>query len=257
MEATWIWSSIAFFLCLLASLEFGYWVGKRRHAAAKEEPSGESNVLVGIAFSVPGLLMSFAFSMAVNRFEARRHLVVDEANAVGTAYLRVDLLPKASQPAIRKEILRFADARLAYGQALSVGHDTAGARKETTAAADNIWKLTMVAYESTPRESTITQLTPALNEMFDISATRQESAETRLPWPVFVLLAVTSLGASLLAGRALSVHSSRHWGHRIIYSAMLTFMVYVIMDIDDPRQGLIRIDEADRVMRDVRASMHP
>ena len=222
----------------------------------KDEAGKGSNVLAGIVFSLLSLLMSFSFSLAVTRFEATRHILVEEANAIGTASLRVGLLTKADQPAIRTQMAKYADARLAFGEALANGDDTTKATAETHRLQATIWSAAMDSMDRASRESTRNQVTPALNQMFDIAATRQEAASTRLPGLIFLLLGVSSIASAILGGRALAGRTTRSWGHRIICSAVLAFVVYVIVDLDDPRQGLIRVDKADQMLRDVRASMH-
>src|ERR1043165_5018975 len=109
--------AVAMFLGILVALRLGRWIGRRsiaRHGAA-----GLSNVssLETAVFALLGLLIAFTFSGALTRFDARRAQAVDEANAIGTAWLRVDLLPAAAQPRMRELMRSYVDARIAtYGR---------------------------------------------------------------------------------------------------------------------------------------------
>src|SRR5439155_1450024 len=104
-------AAIGLFAAMLVALELGRRIGTRRLAALPPGTSWEIGTLDGAVFGLLGLLIAFTFSGAVSRFEARRHLVVEETNAIGTAYLRLDLLPVAAQPAMRAAFRRYLDPR--------------------------------------------------------------------------------------------------------------------------------------------------
>src|SRR6185436_5066087 len=86
---------------IIALLEVGRRVGMRRHAKMPDDTTGSTGVVDAAVFGLMGLLLAFAFSGAASRWEWRRNLIVQEANDVGTAYLRLDLLPPESQPQLR------------------------------------------------------------------------------------------------------------------------------------------------------------
>ena len=252
MGALWVWVSVLFFITLQLGLEVGSRLGKRR----AEEPNKGTDAVASIVYGLLTLLLSFSFSLAVARFDARRHIIVDEANSVGTAYLRLDLLPEPSQPSLKAAFVRYTDARLAFNNALSNGTDPSASLKTTGEEQVVIWTKAMSAYRTDPHESTRIQLTPALNEMFDLAAARSEAVETRVPWIIFLLLASVSLASSLLIGKALAPRPTRSWGYRLIFSVVVVFVSYVIADLDDPRQGLIRINDSDKILREIRSTMH-
>ena len=255
MLSTWFWLALVFFGCLVACLEFGYRVGQRRLTPEADELSKSPNLLSGSVYTLLGLLLSFSFSLTVQRFESRRHLVIDEANAIGTAYLRVDLLQPNDQPGMRHEFQRFTDAQIKLGEQLNSGQNISDQIKTTQSAQHRIWELAMTAYESDPHESTRILFTPAINQMFDLASTRIEASETRMPGMIYLLLVLLSFASAVLAGRGLAGRPNREWGHRIVFSAVLALVLFVILDLDDPRQGSIRIDHADQMLQDLRSSM--
>jgi hypothetical protein len=95
---------------------------------------------------------------------------------------------------------------------------------------------------------------PALNEMFDITTTRTMARQFHPPVIIFVLLLILSLIGSLLAGYGMG-EGKRSWVHIIGFAVVMTFAIYVILDIEFPRFGLIRIDAVDRVLEDLLKSM--
>ena len=100
---------VGLFITMLALLELGRRMGRRR---AADTEGARTGVVDSAVFALLSLLLAFTFSGAAARFDARRHLVVEEANAIGTAYLRLDLLPADAQPALREMFRRYVETRL-------------------------------------------------------------------------------------------------------------------------------------------------
>src|SRR5512137_431463 len=99
-------------------LELGRHLGRRRQSKDEERARAGLGAVEGAVFALLGLLLAFTFSGAASRFDARRQLIVEEANAVGTAWLRLDLLPANAQPELRDLFRRYLDSRLAVYQKL-------------------------------------------------------------------------------------------------------------------------------------------
>ncbi len=104
--------AVALFIAMLLLLEVGRRVGNKRLASDPEGARAGTGAVEGAVFALLGLLIAFTFSGAASRFDARRDLVVQESNAIGTAYLRLDLLPANAQPAMRERFRQYLDARL-------------------------------------------------------------------------------------------------------------------------------------------------
>ena len=250
-----IFQSVLFFLLLLGCLEIGFQIGKRRLASQKDPKTTGQNVLSGSIYALLTLLLSFSFSLAVQRFEARRHLVVDVANSIGTAYLRIDLLPQNYQPGLRHEFERFTDAQIALGRDLATGTDYKAQLAIIDSSEQRIWDLAMTAYQDDPHESSRILFTPAINQMFDLASSRREASEIKTPFLIFILLACLSFASAILAGRNMVGNPSRGLGHRVVFCGVLAFVLFVVTDLDNPRQGSIRIDHADELLMDLRKSM--
>src|SRR5271154_7259220 len=121
--------ALALFAGVLACLEIGWTVRhKRRHEESPDADSG-LGAIDGAVYGLMGLLIAFTFTGAAARFEVRRELITKEANAIGTAWLRLDLLPAAAQPPIRAEFRDYLDSRIKTYQ-LGQSGDIAGAWAE-------------------------------------------------------------------------------------------------------------------------------
>ena len=245
-----------FLLAMLAVSELGRRFGMARIARDPEGLAKGIGAAEGAVFALLGLLLAFTFSGAASRFEDRRHLITAEANAIGTAYLRVDLLSPDVQPAMKDLFRRYLDGRLeTYRNAQDLAA-TKASLAEDVALQGEIWKL---AVEDATKPGTPTPVAtlvlPALNEMIDITSTRVMATRNHPPVVVFVMLAALSLVGALLVGYGTSVNRQRTWLHNLVFAAILTLTIYVIVDFEFPRVGLIRVDDADQMLIDLREGM--
>lgn len=236
------------FLAMLSLVEVGRRVGLRR----KLEGLG---AIEGAVFGLMGLLIAFTFASAASRFETRRSLVVEEANDIGTAYLRLDLLPAAAQPKLREAFRRYVDTRLTVYRRLPDLDASRGELQRMANLQNEIWQGSVAACRETGSREAPLLLLPALNAMIDITTTRTVALQMHQPAIIFVMLGVLMLACSLLAGHGMSTGTGRSWLHVVCFAAVLALAYYVILDLEYPRLGLIRIDWMDQVLVDVRSSM--
>lgn len=242
---------------LLVGMVFLLEVGRRlgRRLGKQEEAARPGLGAVEAAvFALLGLLIAFTFSGAASRFDARRGLIVEEANAIGTAWLRLDLLPPAAQPELRDLFRRYLDARLAgYGKMPDVKAAFAEFARANGLQGE-IWKRAVPACQASPSPLTALVI-PALNQMFDITTTRAMAAKTHPPAVVFVMLGILALVSALLSGYAMASGKTRSWIHILGYAVITAGTVYVILDLEYPRLGFIRIDAHDQVLVELRQGM--
>jgi hypothetical protein len=109
---------LGLFLSVLGLIEIGRRIGLSRMAEETERARAGLGAIEAAIYGLLALMIAFTFSGAASRLDARRALVVQEANAIGTAYLRLDLLPAAAQPALREQFSRYTETRLAVFRAL-------------------------------------------------------------------------------------------------------------------------------------------
>ncbi|HTI48285.1 MAG TPA: DUF4239 domain-containing protein [Casimicrobiaceae bacterium] len=248
--------AVGIFFGILLFLMIGRRIGRRdlaRYGAAGLSSTGSLEAAV---FALLGLMIAFTFSGALTRFDVRRGQVVDEANAIGTAYLRIALLPEAAQPAMRETFRRYVDSRIATYRKLP---DLDAAREElgrSLALQTDIWTQAIAAVrlpESRPGTEVI--VVPALNQMFDITSVRVAATQMHPPLIIYAMLIGLALGAAALAGYQSASDKGADWLHKIGFAAVIALTVYVILDIEYPRLGFVRIDAIDQVLVNVRASM--
>src|SRR5258708_24657259 len=165
--------ALGLFLGMLILLEVGRRIGARR--LAEETTGAEAGVgtVEGAVFALLGLLIAFTFSGAASRFDARRQLIVEETNDIGTASLRLDLLPVDAQPGLREKFRGYVDTRLEIYRKLP---DFRAAQEETAKANRLQAEISRQSVAPTrahgPSAAAPMLLLPALNAMIDITTTR-------------------------------------------------------------------------------------
>lgn len=243
------------FLGMLLLQEVGRRLGVHRMAMDPEAVGAGTGVLEAAVFTLLGLLLAFTVSGAASRFDGRRQLVAQEANAIGTAYLRLDLLAPDVRSALRQRVSQYLDSRLAVYRKLP---DIEAAQHEwarSVTLQGEIWTQATAACRAQGDPPSCMLLLPALNEMIDITTTRKMSMMTHPPMIIFVLLFGLELGCSLVAGYGMARSKRRSWTHMVVFAATMAVTVYVILDIEYPRLGLIRMDAADQILVELRDSM--
>jgi hypothetical protein len=250
-------TATALFLGMLLLFDIGRSIGIARLA---RDPGGVANgagPIEAAIFGLLGLLLAFTFSGAASRFEERRHLIAEETNAIGTAYLRIDLLPADVQPELRQLFRSYLDTRL---QTYRNAGDANAMRAQLAAGTQlqrQIWDRSVAASRQPEMPNSVATLViPALNQMIDITTSRTVATQNHPPTIIYVLLAGLSLVSALLAGYVMCDTKVRSWFYMLIIAGTISLTFYVIMDLEFPRLGLIRIDAADQTLVDLKNTIN-
>jgi hypothetical protein len=243
------------FVGMLVMLDVGRRIGRRRLQHDAEGARAGVGVIEGSVFGLLGLLLAFTFSGAASRFDERRQLIVQEVHAIGTAWLRIDMLPPESRPAIQDGFRRYLDARLAVYRKMP---DVAAAKQEVADARriqEEVWAKATAVCRTEDGAPARMLLIPAMNEMFDIGDARVLATRMHPPAIVFVMLGLLALAGALLAGYGMAGGQTRSWIHMVGFATTIALAIYVILEFEYPRLGFIRLDDFDQALVDLRSSM--
>jgi len=212
-----------------------------------ESPSAEGALLGLLA-----LLLAFTFSMSSSRYELRKQIIVEEANDIGTAVLRADLYPDSIRNLFRADFKKYVDSRIAY---YDVGFDE---KKIQTALANSneissrIWKRA-AALGQDPRNLALTnQMIPAVNAMIDIVTTRDAARNAHVPDVILFVLFLLLITGSFIVGYGRKGKRT-DWINILVFALMTALTVYLILDLDRPRRGIITLDTSEDKMVELRS----
>src|SRR6185436_20820367 len=196
------------FIGLLLLIEAGRRLGVRRLATDPEGARAGAGTVEGAVFALLGLLIAFTFSGAASRFDDRRHLVAEEANAIGTAWLRIELTPTEAQPKLRGLFRRYVDSRIRTYKIWPDDPKEAMAELgRTNRLQQEIWTAAVAACrDPAAAPGGCILLMPALNAMIDITTTRLMATRLHPPQVVFAMLIALTLASALLAGHAMAAN---------------------------------------------------
>lgn len=238
--------ALALFVGMLICLEIGRRVGARRKEADPEPVRSAKAIVEGSFYGLFSLLVAFSFAGATSRYDDRRKLIVEEANDIGTAYLRVDLLPAPDQPAMRDLFRQYTSSRIAVYQKVP---DLVAAEAELVRGSElqlQLWQRAVAGSTAAGAHPDAGKLLlPALNSMIDITNTRTWAARTHPPRMIFVLLFLAGLACASLAGQSLAVARPPAWTHMIAFAFITCLGIFMILQIEFPRMGFLRITEYD------------
>jgi len=168
----------------------------RHPSGAEKSDHSQENYLVGSMLGLLALLLAFSFSLAVQRYEERRNLVIEEANAIGTSYLRSQLLDEHHRSRLSKLLIDYTDIRIKLGAASS-NQKADLARNDRLLT--EIWAAVMSARDSANSHGTSTAIYIAFNELIDLDSERKVARQLRVPVAVLLLLyAFLGLTAAVL-----------------------------------------------------------
>ncbi len=250
LDAIPLWSLPLLLIALLwGCMEGGYRIGRwrhRRHPDEREQPVG---AMVASILGLLALVLAFTFSLAASRFDARRQAVLEEANAIGTTYLRAQLLPDEQRSQVTALLREYVGLRIGGRE-----NDTAQALARSQVVHDLLWEQARSAAEADPHSIMTGLFVQSLNEVIDLHAKRVLAGlHSRIPIVLWIcLLGLASLGMGAVgyqAGLATSGRSPAMPGLAMAFGVVLL----LIADLDRGQEGLLRISQ--QALIDVQRTM--
>lgn len=247
--------SILLFLGTLLCLRMGWLLGRAQLRTEGEDSVAGLGAIEGSVYALMGLLIAFTFTGAAQRFENRRDLIVVEVNAIGTAWLRLDILDAEAREDMRALFKQYLDARIATYLNVGDPEQVASRLARSAELQTAIWARLIAAARQDPTVRTASMVLPPVNQMFDIANTRLLATRQHPPIAIYLMLAFLVLVSALLAGFAMAKSSRQSWLHILGFAAVVSIAAYLILDLEFPRLGLLRVDAFDEAFLQLRRSM--
>jgi len=239
----WLLFTIACGLAV-AAIELGFRAGAARAKAREHEQSGPVGAVVGAVLGLLAFMMAFTFSLAANRFEARKSLLLEEVNAIGTAYLRAGLLPEPQRSDSQRLLREYAALRADVGAVIRESDGIARFVTRSETLHERLWSQAgalVTAGRASPVEALFVS---ALNEVFDLHTERVVfAAHYRIPTVVWSILAIASMLAMAILGFSFGLSGRRSVFASLIVAVMYSSILLLIGDLDRPLQGLLSVSQ--------------
>jgi hypothetical protein len=236
------------FLLTLLAVETGYWLGKWRRSR-DHELEGSASTTVGTTLGLLAFTLAFTFSMAASRFDTRKELVLEEANAIGTAHLRALLLPPPHAAEVRKLLRRYVDARLEAVSGPSAISEGAARSVELQGL---LWQQAVAAGAVQDTQRTALFIA-ALNDVIDLHSKRLTAWRNRIPTTIWLFLYLTAFLGMASMGYHTGLTGSRRTAAVVFLTLAFSGALTLVADLDRPHQGLIRVSQ--QAMHDLQQSM--
>jgi hypothetical protein len=247
--------SLLLFLGALACLRLGWRWGRARLRHEGEESVTGLGAVDAAIYGLMGLLIAFTFTGAAQRFDYRRELIIQEVNAIGTAYLRLDILEPDARAELKAQFKQYLDARMAIYANASDNDKVASSLARMAELQRAIWAQLIAAAKQDPTVRTTSFVLPPVNEMFDLANTRLLATRQHPPVVIYFMLAFLVLVSALLAGFGMAKSQRQSLIHVFGFAAVVSIAVYLILDLEFPRLGLLRVDAFDQAFLELRRSM--
>lgn len=245
-------AAVVFFFLLLAAIRIGRALGRR--GGQDDKGTAGSAAIEASVFALLGLLIAFTFSGAAQRMADRRNLLVGEVNAIGTAWLRIDLLNTVDQPQLRDQFRRYVDERVNYYRHVADLDARDQIATKAGALQKEIWTGSIAAARNTAPPFAASYIA-AVNDMFDVSTAQTVAQKVHPPIMTYLFLGFLALICACLIGLNLAHAKRDTLFHQVIYALVMTVALYIIIDFEFPRIGAIRIDQSDALLLAQRQAM--
>ena len=232
---------IVLFVISFAVLALAAWFGVSvlgRRRDPNEDIHDDYATILAATLTLLGLIIGFTFSMAISRYDQRKNLEEEEANAIGTAYVRADLLPASDAARVRALLTQYLDVRIefygaAHGQDLS---DVAARRAKLQA---DLWAAVQRPAAAEPT-AVAALVAKGMNDVLNAQGYTQAAWWNRIPHAAWLLMVIIAICSNILIGYG--THGTKA-ARRLLFVMPLVFSVsfFLIADIDSPRGGVINV----------------
>jgi hypothetical protein len=233
--------AVGLLVMLLVALEFGFRAGRRAATNTDPQAGGQVGAIQGAILGLLGLLLAFSFAAAGGRFLERQDLIVTEANAIGTAYLRADLLDEPHASELRAALKRYTEHRIELATRLRQGLPP-GAAAEVEGLHSGIWNAAIAGVTASP--AAMLGVLPPVNEVIDLHSTRIAAGRKHLPMPVVGLLIACSVLSMGVIGYGSGIGGRRRAPLTISLALLIATALWITIDLDYPRAGLLQLSDA-------------
>ena len=240
-------------LLVIGSIELGFLIGKRVRRKSEDEKESPVSAIAGTVLALLAFILAFTFGIVSDRYDARRELVRDQANAIRTSYLRSDFLPEPSRDQANDLYHTYVALLI---QASSSGYlaDNLEELGEMRTIEAQLWDLAVADVRAGDNSDISASYVESLNDMSNVLANRVAvSVQSRLPTQLWAVLYVLVILGMIAVGYQTAISGSRRTWAMIVLAFSFSIVIVLIAALDDPEHGYINISQ--RPMTDLQSEM--
>jgi hypothetical protein len=229
---------LATLVLIVGAAELAAWLGRRVRGGGNDRT--DIGTLTGAALGLLALLLAFSFSLALSRYEARRTLVLEEANAIGSTANFALMLPEPAQKPILQMLRDYTQVRIGLG----VPYDPAKLQRDvarSVALQASLWQHAVAVTTSAPQSLPAYRFVGSLNEMNNIHESRLTALRYHVPSAIMLMLIGVAMVAMGFTGYQVGTRESRGRVATLIMSITITVVIMLVVDLDRPAHGLIQV----------------
>ncbi len=241
---------------MISSIGLASWLAYRyfRTHEEKIQKSGTQAIEAAV-FGLLGLMIAFNFAGTYSRFDAHRQIIVDEANAIGTAFSRLDLLEEKNRLPLQEKFIDYIDLRINFYPSIDDYSATVKNLRNTEEAQASIWRMAIESTANESQPSTRNLLIPAINQMFNAVTTRTVAVQMHTPIWIYLIFFFIIVICAVLSGISMAASERFSWIFVILFATVLVITIYIILDLEYPHMSLINLDFAQQTLIDLKKSM--
>lgn len=242
--------AIITFVLIIGCYTFGH---HRRGFLLKKYPDQvgkDTGTMTGALLALLGLMLAFSFSMSNSRFDARRQVIIEGANAIGTVILRTEMYPDSVRNLLRSSMKEYVEARIVVFERSHNEEELQVNQARLDSISKSVWMIVASYAKIDPTTVRTSELIPALNEMIDIVTTRRATFEATIPDSILYFLLLLCLTSAFLLAHDRKTNAD--WVVVVGFALMLSATIFTIIDLDRPQNGLINMDGPRQKVLDLR-----
>jgi hypothetical protein len=205
-----------------------------------DQASKDTSTMTGALLALLGLMLAFSFSMANSRFDTRRLVIIEGANAIGTVILRTEMYPDSVRALLRSSMKEYVEARIVVFERSHTDEELHANQVRLDSISHSVWMITASYAKVDPTTVRTSELIPALNDMIDIVTTRRAAFASTIPDAIIYFLLLLCLTSAFLLAH--DRKNNADWVVVIGFALMLSATIFTIIDLDRPQSGLINMD---------------
>ena len=241
--------------CMVLALAAGHWLGRRHQASGNVAAKEWVGIVDGPILAIYGLLLAFCFYGAMQRFDERRKLIVEESIVLASAYRQTDLLPEADRPLIQKLLRDYVETQSELRERGIEVEGWGELHRRSRAIFEQLWDAAVAATANPEAREARRALVATLGDIDRISTTSTTSPYLHPPLVIPVILLLLSMASAFLLGYQTSTIPRQSWVHLALFVIFFAAVTYLIVDLEYPRLGAIRIGDMKEFLNERHRAM--